>query len=154
VTGIRPEDRAAIADLNARFAWALDRHDYDALRGILAPDVHYAGAGGEFTDAEAVIGSFRSRTGARTTRHGLGNLVLEPRGERRAAGLSSWHTFASNDDPPVGVGLYMVADFHDLYVQREDGEWRVAERIIRPVFRDPALAPSGPHADRKERRQP
>jgi hypothetical protein len=136
--------RAALADLNARFAWSLDRHRYEDLRGILTPDVHYVSGTGEFTDVEAVISAFRARPGPRTTRHGLGNLLLSPAEDGSVTALSSWHTFASNSANPVGVGLYLVADFDDRYVRGDGGIWRIAERIIRPVFREPALAPLPP----------
>ncbi|PRY41312.1 nuclear transport factor 2 family protein [Umezawaea tangerina] len=145
MTGVDPATRAALADLNARFAWSLDRHRYEDLRDVLAPDVHYVGAGGELTGVEAVIASFRARTGPRTTRHGLGNLLLTPAGDGRVTALSSWHTFASNSAHPRGVGLYQVADFADVYARGGDGDWRIAERVIRPVFREPGLAP-GPGA--------
>lgn len=141
MTPLTAQVRAEIGDLNARFAWALDLHDFDALRGVLAPDVHYVSIGREFHDAESTIASFRARTHARTTRHGLGNLLLEPIHDDEIRGRSSWHTFASNDDPPgPGVPLFMVADFSDLYRNTAQG-WRIAERIITPVFRDPSLAP-------------
>ena len=140
--------REAIGELNARFAWALDLHDFDALRGILTPDVHYVAVGREFHDAEAVIASFFARAPARTTRHGLGNLLLESLDDETVSGRSSWHTFASNEDPPLaGVHLFMVADFSDVY-RRTPGGWRIAERIITPVFRDPSLAPAEAAAPR------
>ncbi len=135
------ETRAAIADLNARFAWALDLGDPDALRDVLAADVHYVSVGREFHDVERVIASFLSREGTRTTRHGLGNLLLEEGAGGAVLGRGSWHTFASNADPPVGVDVYMVADFQDTYRRVDGAGWRIAERIIRPVFRRPDLAP-------------
>lgn len=135
------ETRAAIADLNARFAWALDLGDPDALRDVLAPDVHYVSVGREFHDVERVIASFLAREGTRTTRHGLGNLLLEEGADGAVLGRGSWHTFASNADPPVGVDVYMVADFQDTYRRVDGAGWRIAERIIRPVFRRPDLAP-------------
>lgn len=75
--------RAAIADLNARVAWALDLHDWTALRNLLTSDVHYMSPGREFHDA----------------------------------------------------------DFHDTYTDDARGAWRIAERIIVPVFRDDTLTP-------------
>ncbi|MFH8462429.1 nuclear transport factor 2 family protein [Streptomyces sp. NPDC017991] len=139
---IDPTTRAAIADLNARFSWALDLHDWGGLREVLAPDVHYVSTGREFHDAESVIASFEARSGARTTRHGLGNLLLSEGPGGTVLGRSSWHTFASNTEPVQGVPLYMVADFHDTYAGDADGSWKLAERIILPVFRDDALAPT------------
>lgn len=139
---VDPATRVELADLNARFAWALDLHDFDALRDLLAPDVHYAGGNGEFHDADAVIASFRARPGTRTTRHGLGNLLLRDGPHATVLGRSSWHTFAANTDPaPGGVPLFMVADFHDIYARDAHGSWRITERVIAPVFRDDALAP-------------
>ncbi|HLS49195.1 MAG TPA: nuclear transport factor 2 family protein [Actinomycetaceae bacterium] len=141
MTRLNDADRLAIQELNAAFAWALDDKNYDHLREILAPDVHYVSVGREFHDAEAVIASFQARTGTRTTRHGLGNLMVHADGADRARGRSTWFTFASNDDPPQGVEIYMVADFDDSYVRGDDGRWRILERIITPVFRRPELGP-------------
>lgn len=135
------EVRAAIADLNARFAWALDLHDWAALREVLSPDVHYVSVGREFHDAEAVVESFQTRDADRTTRHGLGNLLLSLDAPGTVLGKGSWHTFASNDRERGGVPLFMVADFHDIYRRDGDGAWRIAERVITPVFRDALLAP-------------
>ncbi|MDX2376358.1 nuclear transport factor 2 family protein [Microbacterium sp. LRZ72] len=135
------ETRAAIADLNARFAWALDLHDYDALRDILTEDVHYVSVGRELHGVDEVVASFHARTGVRTTRHGLGNLLLAAESAGVVHGRSSWHTFASNADPPVGVDLYMVADFDDVYRRIDGRGWRISARRIRPVFRVSGLAP-------------
>lgn len=136
-----PENRAALADLNARFAWALDLHDWDALSSVLAADVRYVSAGRELHGVPAVIAAFRARDAARTTRHGLGNLLLEVGGHGTVTGRGSWHTFARNGPADHGVPLYMVADFHDVYARDAHGVWRIAERVIVPVFRDETRAP-------------
>ena len=139
-----PAARAEIEDLNARFAWALDLHDFDALTDVFIADAHYASLGREFHGRDELIASFRSRGGARTTRHGLGNLLLAGRPDGTVTGLGSWHTFAAHvetsPDEPAPVGLYMVADFHDRYVETAAG-WRIAERIIVPVLREAGLGP-------------
>lgn len=133
--------RAALTDLNARFAWALDRHDWIALGETLAPDVDYVSVGRNVRGREAVVASFQRRPAGRITRHGLGNLLLEEVSERAVRGLGSWHTFARNGDSPPGVPLFMVADFADTYMQADGGAWRISTRYITPVFRDDALAP-------------
>lgn len=139
---IDPATRAAIEDLNARFAWAIDLHDWDALRGLLTADVHYVSVGREFHHADAVIASFQARARTRTTRHGLGNLLLQEGPGQSVLGRSSWHTFASNNTDQVqGVPLFMVADFHDTYTRDTNGCWGISERIITPVFRDDSLGP-------------
>ncbi|MGO4494117.1 nuclear transport factor 2 family protein, partial [Arthrobacter sp. 2YAF22_2] len=116
MTVLTPEDRAAIGDLNARFAWALDLKEYDSLRDLFTPDCHYASTGGEFFGVDQLIEAFRARTGTRTTRHGQGNLLLDGVTASTVNGRGSWHTFASNAEPPQGVDVYMVADFRDRYV--------------------------------------
>lgn len=144
VARLAPADRAEIQDLNARFAWALDTQDFDALVQVFTPDTHYRALEREFDDRDALIASFRARTGPRTTRHGLGNLLLTTDGPDVALGLGSWHTFAAHanhtESEPPSVQLYMVADFRDRYVRTRDG-WRIAERSISPVFREAGLAP-------------
>ena len=139
------EARAAIADLNARWAWAVDGQDDDALRALLADDVHWVGHGGELHGADAVLASYAGRPArrSRTTRHGLGNLLLERVDDRTVRGRATWHTFASNDDPPGPPVVYLVADFRDTYVRGDDGVWRIAERVIQGVFRDPSRGPRG-----------
>lgn len=141
-TTVDPATRAALVDLNARFAWALDLHDWDALADILAPDVYYVSGEREFHGADALIESFRSRDEARTTRHGLGNLLLTASGDGVVTGRGSWHTFARNGAAAEEVPLYMVADFHDTYVHHAPGAWRIARRVIVPVFRDRTRAPA------------
>ena len=140
-----PDTRAAISDLNARFAWALDLHEWDVLRYVLTADVHYVSIGREFHDVEAVISSFRARAVTRTTRHGLGNLLLSRGTDGALLGRSSWHTFANDVWPVTGVPLFMVADFADRYALDGEGRWRIAERVITPVFRDETYAPT--HSD-------
>ncbi len=138
---------AALSDLNARFAWAVDRHDWAALAEILTPDVRYISVDRELHGRDAVLASFRQRPSGRTTRHGLGNLLLNGQADGTVLGLGSWHTFARNSDAVLGVPLYMVADFTDRYARDDNGTWRIAERRITPVFRDDALAPLPGTAD-------
>jgi 3-phenylpropionate/cinnamic acid dioxygenase small subunit len=142
--------RAEIEDLNARFAWALDLHDFDALAEVFVEDAHYASLGREFHGRDELIASFRARAGARTTRHGLGTLLLAGQPDGAVTGLGSWHTFAAHaetsPEEPAPVGLYMVADFHDRYVETAAG-WRIAERIIVPVLREAGLGPGAAGAD-------
>lgn len=145
---VDPSTRAEIDNLNARFAWALDRHDWAMLEDVLAPDVRYSSIGRDLRGASAVIRSFRSRPEGRTTRHGRGNLLLVAGPMGSVIGRGSWHTFASNG-PTNHVPLFMVADFDDTYTRDDSGAWRISERVITAVFRDAALAPGevGSHGD-------
>jgi hypothetical protein len=53
-----------------------------------------------------------------------------------------WVNFAANAPTPVDdVGVYLVADFDDVLPWCADERWRISERRIIPVFRDPARSP-------------
>jgi hypothetical protein len=56
---------------------------------------------------------------------------------RRARGLGLANAPAPLDD----VGVYLVADFDDVPTWCPDDRWRISERRIIPVFRDPSRAP-------------
>ena len=57
---------------------------------------------------------------------------------------STWVNFAVNATAPVDdVGVYLVADFDDVLTWCADDRWRISERRIIPVFRDPSRAPVG-----------
>lgn len=144
MSAIPVEDRLDIQDLNARFALAVDHHDYDALREVFLPEARYVSTNGtDITGLEALIAWFGSRVTPgvhRVTRHGLSNLLITAVSDSVATGMSTWHTFATNKAQPTQVPLFQVADFADRY-ERRDGRWWIAERITTPVFRDESLAP-------------
>lgn len=145
MVAIPVEDRLELQDLNARFALAVDRHDYEALREVFLPDARYVSTNGtDITGLDALIAWFTSRVTPgvhRVTRHGLSNLLITATGDSSATGVSTWHTFATNEAAPTAVPLFQVADFADRY-ERRDGRWWIAERITTPVFRDESLSPA------------
>ena len=60
----------------------------------------------------------------------------------RVRARSTWVNFAVNAPAPVDdVGIYLVADFDDVLTWCDDERWRISERRIIPVFRDPSRAP-------------
>lgn len=138
---LTPETRAELGDLLALFGWSLDHQQYGRLRHVFTPDVRYLSTTHDCHGVEELIGQFKARTGSRTTRHCLGNLLLTDRVDGTVESDSTWQTWASNDAQRGGpVHMYMVADFHDRFVLSEVG-WRIAERVITPVLRDATLAP-------------
>ncbi len=55
---------------------------------------------------------------------------------------STWVNYAVNAPAPVDdVGVYLVADFDDVLTWCADECWRISERRITGVLRDPARAP-------------
>ncbi|GHF79829.1 hypothetical protein FHX82_005819 [Amycolatopsis bartoniae] len=139
---VPPAERAAIEELNARFAWALDLGEFDNLRQVFTSEARYVSGERIYAGVDAIVSRFTARTGPRTTRHGWSSLTLQATGDK-IYGLSSWYTFAANQDAPIsGTGVYLVADFVDIYVSIADVGWRIAERTIHPVFKDERLAPT------------
>lgn len=142
----RLEDRLAIEDLNAAFAWHLDHGEIDALVALFTEDALYTN-GARRSEGRAEIETFfRSRTasGPRTARHLMTGLRVTFQGETCASGTSVWLSFAANGLPPIEhCAPFMVADFVDDYVRDAESAWRIARRHIEPVFRNPAIPPPG-----------
>lgn len=133
--------RLAIEELNTRFAWALDLQRFDELRELFTPDATYVSGSRTRVGVDELVEGFVRRTGERTTRHGYTALLLTAEEPGEVTGQSCWHTYAANAARPVtGTGVYLVADFHDTYIERE-GRWWISRRVIEPVFYDPRLAP-------------
>jgi hypothetical protein len=134
----------ALAELNGRFARALDHHDSDVLRSVFTDDASYGNDREVWHGLAQIEAGFSVRwAGAtRTTRHTFSGLVARSRSAHEAEVSSVWVCYAANATPPVdAVGVSMVADFSDVVRRVPDGSWRIASRRIRGVFRDPALAP-------------
>lgn len=142
ITPVNAVTRAAIDDVNARWAWAIDSGEPDMLRSILTPDVTWVGHGGTLEGVEAVVSYFHGRGGGRTTRHGSGLHLLTHVDDYTVHGKSTWYNFASNDSPPGPPVVYLVADFDDVYVRVDDERWSLQKRVITPVFRDATRAPA------------
>ncbi|CAE6959416.1 nuclear transport factor 2 family protein [Paraburkholderia domus] len=138
--------RCAIDALNADFVWALDGGHTDRLDAIFAPNATYVSGTRKLEGLDAIREFFEQRQTAtqRSTRHMYSGLRVEKVDGKIARGTSVWLSFAANSPIPTDeVNIYMVADFHDLYEAGEDGRWRILERRIQGVFRNPAAGPRG-----------
>lgn len=152
--GTGPTDdglRCAIDEVQAEFAWAVDRQRFDDLAALFTPDAVFSTGGRRFVGREAIRDRYAGRSaepgaaGARVTRHLYSGLRLTSRAAESVHTTSLWVCFAANavPAPPGTPPLYMVADFEDTFRRCDDGRWRIAERTIHPVFRDPTIAPVG-----------
>lgn len=72
---------------------------------------------------------------ARTTRHLVSNLLLQPQDGERLQGRWVLTLFRSDQAERPAV-LQLVADVEDVYAQ-VDGRWKVARRTLTPVFGTP-----------------
>ena len=150
----RLADILAIQALNADFAFHLDHGGVEELVRLFSPGATYTN-GARRSQGRDQIGAFlraRSAAGVRTSRHLYSGLRISFHDDARASGTSVCMSFARNQAPPIDHATpFLVADFEDGY-ERIDGEWLIASRNIRPIFRDPdGAAPAvGPGASRPD----
>jgi hypothetical protein len=148
--------RAEIDAVLADWAWHLDHGDYDAVAELFTDNALFITGTVEIRGRTAIKNRYTERVVARSTRHTYSGLRVSPAdgdsgpgpvsGSRgrpaRVRARSTWVNFAVNAPAPVDdVGVYLVADFDDVLTWCDDERWRISERRIIPVFRDPSRAP-------------
>jgi ketosteroid isomerase-like protein len=157
--------RAEIDAVLADWAWHLDHREYDDLVELFTDDALFISGTAELRGRAAIKNRYTERTVVRATRHlysglrvaaiggapdhgaadhgaadhGAADLDARP---ARVRARSTWVNYAANAPAPVDdVGVYLVADFDDVLTWCADSRWRISERRIVPVFRDPTRAP-------------
>jgi 3-phenylpropionate/cinnamic acid dioxygenase small subunit len=144
------ELRAEIDAVLADWAWHLDHGEYDELVELFTEDALFVAGAAELRGRAAIKNRYTERTVVRTTRHTYSGLRLTPidagSDPDRLRARSTWVNYAVNAAPgntaPIDdVGVYQVADFDDVLTRCADGRWRISERRIIPVLRDPARGP-------------
>ena len=144
---VRAEIDAVLAD----WAWHLDHGDYAAVAGLFTEDALFVTGAVELRGRSAIENRYTEREHVRTTRHTYSGLRVSAEDGSAADGgrparvraLSTWVNYAVNRPAPVDdVGVYLVADFHDVLTWCADECYRISERRIVPVFRDPSRAPA------------
>jgi hypothetical protein len=149
--------RAEIDVVLADWAWHLDHGDYAAVAGLFTEDALFVTGAVELRGRSAIENRYTEREHVRTTRHTYSGLrvIAVDDGQADSPGWdpdarpawvraqSTWVNYAVNGPVPVDdVGVYLVADFHDVLTWCDDAQWRISERRIVPVFRDPSRAPA------------
>jgi ketosteroid isomerase-like protein len=153
---VRCEIDAVLAD----WAHRIDHRQFDQLAELFTPDALFVTGGVELRGRVQIKNRYLERTVVRTTRHTYSSLVVSaiggdfgaavgttgagPAGVRpsRVRATSTWVNYAANAAAPVDdVGVFLVADFDDVLTWCADERWRISERRIVPVFRDPSRAP-------------
>jgi hypothetical protein len=136
------DDRLAIRDTIARYAWALDTGDVEGFVGCFCRDG--ALVWDAFENPERWQGSdalrhfaefFRSLPSSAGRQHHVSNTLIDSC--REGARSRSYVAVAlrQGDGPHL---LNVMGYYEDLF-RREDGHWRLAERVIRdwsgPILR-------------------
>ena len=133
--------RAAITNVIARYALAVDGRDFDALRELFTPDAH-ARYGDWFDDSgvDKIIPFVSGVAHFEVTQHFFGQSLIEVRGdEADARTYSNNHHFYTDGD---GQRYAIVQG--NLYTQRfvrRDGEWRIADLTLTVLWERQEPAP-------------
>jgi hypothetical protein len=137
--------RLAIEELNAEFAYMIDHGQSELVADLFTIDGSYGRSTGERSvgrDAIRRAYAARMSKGPRTARHIFTNLRLRFDSSERASGTCIMTLFAEDGVPPHVAEPFLVADYDDVYVLRED-TWRYASRTITWLFmrRDGKVSP-------------
>lgn len=143
------EDRFEIADLQNRYAFALDSRDWELLRTVFSDDaeVEFFGATARHQGIDAVVAFFERITGHPTaTLHDGHNYIVWSTGTDTAEGrvhYTSHYIAPSTALPASEESDYRVyGTYEDRYVRVADG-WRISYR--RPTTLTSAGDSSIPH---------
>ena len=138
-TILRVEIDAVLAD----WAWHVDHGEIDDLVELFTEDARFEPQpGAELHGRPRIRQRYTTRIGPRTTRHVYSGLRLEVVSPAWVRATSTWVTYAANETAPVhDATTYQVADFHDLFTRCPDRRWRICDRTIVSVFRDPTRGP-------------
>lgn len=136
-------DELAIRDVIARYAWALDTGDVDGFvacfcrDGVLVWDAFEEPERWEGAEALRHFASFfRSLPTSAGRQHHVSNTLVKASGD----GASSRSYVAVAVRQGEGPHLLSVMGYYEDLFRREDGHWRLAERVIRdwsgPILKD------------------
>jgi 3-phenylpropionate/cinnamic acid dioxygenase small subunit len=121
----------------ARYAWAFDTNDLDALRDCFTSDAEFevSGGGGVAVGRDAVVAELarlraRHEPGATTPWHIVSTLWILSTGVDTASARSKFMLVVSErDGPPALVGAGWYSD----EIVNSDGAWRLRRRrVLRP----------------------
>ncbi|MEE8601502.1 nuclear transport factor 2 family protein [Euzebya tangerina] len=134
----RLEDRAALQELAARYAMAVDDRDWDAVEAMYTQDAVFDSVEGRIEGREPVVAYYRHRTdmfGA--TYHYPHSQVLEFGDDGTATGVVAAHAELAIGEETVMIALR----YNDTYVFSAEGDgearWRFRERVVQQLYAMP-----------------
>ncbi len=150
------EDRFAIEDLLARYAWALDTGDVDALVDCFLPDAvliedvfeeadHWRG----HAELRRLGEHYRGVPNFPGRQHHVTQIRIEGEGARRAV-RSFVFVSECRGEPPY---LVRFAGYYEDQVVKQDGVWRFRERLVR-LWDGPVLGRFPGHGVKVARQRP
>lgn len=128
-------DKHEIADLCARYAFALDQRDWPALRACFTDAPVFVHPGGRI---EGVAGIVERARGALepldASQHLLGNVLVELDG-RDARSICYFQAQHVRAGTPGGERYIIAGSYADRLVRTPQG-WRIVERVQAYLWRD------------------
>ncbi|MBW2242938.1 MAG: nuclear transport factor 2 family protein [Deltaproteobacteria bacterium] len=130
-------DRRELNDLVARYARAIDRRDYPALRQVFTEDVHMSGYRGDPASVEAlysnqgledVIAAIQTLEEFEQVHHVVSQQLVEIDGDRATGETYGTTHFVWHDDGVLTHRTH-VCRYQDRY-RRESGRWQIEERRL------------------------
>jgi ketosteroid isomerase-like protein len=129
-----PEERFAVQQTLARYAFALDQQDLVALEGVLTEDATWtftiAGEAehGPFAGRAAILDFVRGALDAQTDqrRHNLINIVFDS-ADADTAVVRTYLVLTSNAGGSPSV---IATGFYTFRLERGESEWRIAKLFL------------------------
>ena len=144
ISPISAADRVAIHEVIARYAWALDTGDVEGFIACFSHDGRLVWDAFEqpqsWQGAAALrhfANFFRAIPSSAGRQHHVSNIVVTPAEDGTATARSYAMVALRQGDGPHA--LHVMGWYEDT-LRQEDGEWRLAERVIRdwsgPILKD------------------
>jgi hypothetical protein len=132
------DDRQAITDILLRFFWLVDHGRADETAVLFTNDARLIFGPGSpkpgTVDGAAIPVAMTARAAQTniTTRHVISNLAIAVQKDGTATASSLLTLFRSENETRASLPA-AVADLDEVYI-RQDGEWRIRQRTVTPVF--------------------
>jgi hypothetical protein len=120
-------DRAAIADLVAKYGWAVDIRNWDLFRSIWKADAEWVYGGKTIAGVEDILKAAMESTGKRIYNHHLANdILIDFTGPDAATGLVHGQGVGGLAD---GSEFHCWVRYRDIYVRSGSG-WLISRREL------------------------
>jgi uncharacterized protein (TIGR02246 family) len=135
----RLEIEALCTRLSIQYCIAVDARDYDTFAGLFTEDAVWTTPDKRQWKGHAGIREFTSKIDAKLIRHLASNILVDVLDEDRARGGSSTtvYRYMGDEVPAPMDGPSLIVENRDEYRRTAKG-WRIASRVIVPVFKQVA----------------
>ncbi len=127
-------DRAAIREVQTRYAAGLDRRDFDMVRACFTEDVQASYNGVALAPGvDAVVEYVRAVAALRSTMHAVSNVIADVDGDAADVETVTVAHLVREDEGGALTVLVRGLRYHDRMVRRE-GRWLIAQRVHAPEW--------------------